>query len=372
VVGVTGQPERTTRRPRWPAAYRVALLAGASLALGACASSPSMLDPHAPQARTIARVWWFMLIVAAVVYVVVTGLVVMAILRRRRQDDEEAVETGTARALGMGPEQEAALSEDRRDPLGSGRRHDRHFLLLGGIVVPTLILIVLGVVTVVSTNSLQAKAAELHIDVVGEDWWWRIAYPDDSVETANEIHVPVGQRVDIQLTSDNVIHSLWVPQLNGKADVIPGQVNHLQFTAETAGSYRGQCAEFCGIEHAEMAFVVVAQSPADFTAWLAANRAPATAPTSPDAVTGAQILTTGPCAGCHTVKGTSAVGTLGPDLTHVASRSSLAAGTVPNTPAGLTGWLTHTQDLKPGAKMPQLDLTADQVQALVAYLETLR
>ena len=318
---------------------RLTLAATVTVVLSACAGSPSALDPHSPQARHISGLWWLMFTMAVVVYLVVSGLVIVAVVRRRR-----------------------AVSE----------RLSHRFIAYGGLVVPALILAVVAVYTVRTTNALGATSPTMQIDVIGEQWWWRVRYPALGVTTANEIHVPVHAVVDVALTSDNVIHSFWVPQLAGKTDLIPGQVNHLSFTAERAGTYRGQCAEFCGLEHARMAFQVVVDEPATFDQWVSAQRGTATAPGQTLAAQGEQIFVNGACAGCHTVAGTSAAGTLGPDLTHVGSRATLAADTLPNTPAEMTRWLAMTQQVKPGALMPQIDLTPDQVQALVAYLEGLK
>ena len=311
--------------------------------LSACSDAPSMLDPHAPEARHIADVWWLMFVLAAGVFVIVTAFVVWAIVHRRA---------------------------DTVTPSASERR-DRRFVLIGGLVVPSIVLAVVAVATVRTTNALQATGSGLQIHVSGVEWWWRVTYPDLGITTANEIHVPVGTQVDITLTSEDVIHSLWVPQLNGKADLIPGQSNHLSFTASSAGTYRGQCAEFCGLEHARMAFVVIAEPPDAFQAWAKAERADAVTPTGAQATAGEQVFVNGSCAGCHTVRGTTAVGVLGPDLTHVGSRQTIAALTLPNTTDGMRKWLSDTQGVKPGAHMPQIDLTPDEVSALVAYLEGL-
>ena len=310
-----------------------------------------MLDPQSPQARHISGLWWLMFAMAAVIYVVVIALVVVAMVRRRARNDQDPM--------------------PHVDDQANNERHDSRFLLYGGLVLPAIVLAVIGVQTVRVSESLGAAPAQVHITVEGEQWWWRIAYPDDGVVTANEIHVPVGEHVDISLRSDNVIHSLWVPQLNGKTDVVPGQTNHLAFTAEAAGTFRGQCAEFCGIEHAKMSFTVVAQEPDEYRAWLAANRAPAATLQTDEQRLGATIFQTQACAGCHTVSGTAANGTLGPDLSHVASRATIGADTLANTPSDMAHWLSATQQVKPGALMPQLDLTDDQIQALVAYLESL-
>ncbi|HEY1280940.1 MAG TPA: cytochrome c oxidase subunit II [Acidimicrobiales bacterium] len=318
---------------------RRAVLAAGLLLLAGCASAPSALDPQSPQARDIGGLWWLMFVLAVVVWLVVTSLIVFAVVRRRRGD--------------------------------SSGRHDQPFILIGGSIT-VMILAVVAVYTVRTTTALASRPAALTIHVAGEDWWWRVTYPSLGISTANEIHVPIDQTVNVTLTSDNVIHSFWVPQLAGKVDVIPGQTNHLSFLPERAGTYRGQCAEFCGIQHARMAFTVVVDTDATFRQWTAAQQATPAAPTESLAQAGQAAFENGPCAGCHTVAGTSATGTLGPNLTHVGSRATLAADTLPNTPAGMTRWLEHTQQVKPGALMPQLDLSTDEVRALVAYLEGLR
>jgi cytochrome c oxidase subunit 2 len=193
------------------------------------------------------------------------------------------------------------------------------------------------------------------------------------VATANEIHIPVGQTVDIALTSDNVIHSFWVPELAGKLDTIPGQVNHLRLKATRAGVYRGECAEFCGIQHANMNFSVIAQAPADFDLWLSRRTSGAgIAPSSDAAEAGELVFMREACAGCHTIRGTGAVGTVGPDLTDFGSRASIGSGTVPNTADNLARWITDSQTIKPGNLMPPLTLSPSDVNALVTYLEGLK
>jgi len=317
------------------------------LALTACGRSPSMLSPHSPEARRIASTWWLMFALAVAVYIVVAALIAIAVLRRGENVDDQ-----------------------RR------RRFENRFILIGGLVIPIAILGITAVATVVVANDLAPAAAatqpQVQITVKGEQWWWRIDYPHDGVVTANEVHVPVGRKVDITLVSDNVIHSLWVPELNGKADMIPGQVNHLRFTATKTGRFEGRCAEFCGIQHARMEFVVFVDSAQDYQDWLATNGSRTADATRAAAQRGEQLLVTSSCAGCHTVSGTPAQGVLGPDLTHIASRKTLGAGTIDNTPDGLAKWLDDTQSLKKGAHMPEVDLTAEQISDLVEYMKTLR
>ncbi|MGE0000047.1 MAG: cytochrome c oxidase subunit II [Ilumatobacteraceae bacterium] len=321
--------------------------AASALTLTACGDSPSMTTPRSPEARTIAQNWWLLFWLAFGVYIIVMGLVVAAMLRRRRLPEGERL-----------------------------RRVDNRFIVIGGLIVPVVILGITAVETVRVANKLAPASASadapVQIRVEGERWWWRVDYPDEGFATANEIHVPVDQPVDITLVSDNVIHSLWIPELNGKQDMIPGQVNHLRFTADTPGTYLGRCAEFCGIQHAHMEFVVVVDSLEDYEAWLDTNRADAAPPAGDEARQGKEIVETTSCAGCHSIRGTAADGDFGPDLTHVGSRTRLAAGAIDNTPDGMARWLDETQHLKEGALMPEIDLTDDQVAALVAYLEGLR
>ncbi|MGH7657441.1 MAG: cytochrome c oxidase subunit II, partial [Gemmatimonadales bacterium] len=190
--------------------------------------------------------------------------------------------------------------------------------------------------------------------------------------TANEIHVPVGRPVRVRLRTGDVIHSFWVPELAGKLDLIPGQENTMWFQADSAGIYHGQCAEYCGMQHAHMGIEVVAVSMEDFELWRAGQLAPAVEPDDRAAWLGKQVFQSAGCAGCHTVRGTDAQGVLGPDLTHVASRRTLAAGAIPNTRGWLAGWIVSAQSLKPGAHMPDVPLDSEELQAVLAYVENLR
>lgn len=318
--------------------------------LSSCGSgSPSVLDPHSPEAHKIARLFWLMLAMATFVYLAVVGLVLLALRKR-------------------GPSSEPGAPDDTPE----GRRKTNWFIVIGGLAVPIVVLSVVATATVGTTRALETESGVIHIQVDAEQFWWRLIYPDDHVVSANEIHIPVGRPVEVTLTSDNVIHSFWVPQLQGKKDTIPGQPNRLTFTAQAAGEYRGQCAEFCGIGHALMGFVVIAQSDTDYRQWLADNAATPAAPADPQAMKGQQVFVNGSCAGCHAIAGTTATATFGPDLSHFGSRRTIAALTLPNDPAHLARWLAHTQDVKPGALMPQIDLSADEIQQLVAYLEATR
>jgi len=201
-----------------------------------------------------------------------------------------------------------------------------------------------------------------------------VRYPDSQVVTANELHIPVGQRVDVKVTSADVIHSFWVPSLQAKMDLIPGRVNTTWIEADQAGEFRGQCAEYCGVQHAHMALIVVAEPPAQYQAWLAAQKQPAANPTDPEAQQGLQTFAQAGCINCHTIRlaGAGPGGTIGPDLTHVASRKTIAAGTLPNGRGQRAGWVMDAQAIKPGNKMPTMDLDPASLQAILALLDQLQ
>ena len=307
----------------------------------------SALHPAGPQAASISHLWWLMFWTCSVIYV---GVIVALF---------------------------AALRNSRRErPPSDERALTRSVMAASGLTVVILFgLLFASVATGRAVASLGAAEA-LVIDVTGNQWWWDVTYenptPSLRAKTANELHIPVGRQIRIQLKSNDVIHSFWVPNLHGKMDLIPGRQNVIWLQADRTGVFRGQCAEFCGLQHAKMAFTVVAESSDDFERWLAAQRQPAPPPSTPDQQRGRQIVERGPCAMCHTVAGTAAGGRTAPDLTHVATRSTIAAGTAPNTTGYLAGWIANPQHLKPGAKMPATGLSADELQAVLAYLETLR
>jgi len=243
------------------------------------------------------------------------------------------------------------------------------FILIAGLGVTAAILVGFFLLSVRSMASLAraGKTASLEISVTGHDWWWEARYPNGAV-TANEIHIPAGQRVRITLQSADVIHSLWVPQLAPKIDLIPGRNNEMWVRADKPGFYRGQCAEYCGLQHAHMIFFVVADPPDVFRTWMTAMAAPAPAPVDALAARGREIFLAQTCAGCHAIRGTAASGTLGPDLTHLATRGTFAAGTWPLTASNLTEWILDPQAMKPGVTMPPTALSPEEVRAVVAYL----
>jgi cytochrome c oxidase subunit 2 len=256
----------------------------------------------------------------------------------------------------------------------------RRWLLWGGIALPLVVLaIIFGdtIYTLANTEVPPVQAA-FQVHIVARRWWWQVSYPSQGITTANEIHVPVGVPVQIQLESVDVIHSFWVPQLAGKMDLIPSRVNNITLQSNQAGVYRGECAEFCGLQHAHMGFMVVAQSQADFNTWLAAQQKPAAQPTDPAAQQGQRVFLSAGCVFCHAVRGLddksidrSAID-LGPDLTHLSSRLTIAGASLEQNRGNLAGWVIDPQHVKPGALMPNQYLNSQDLQTLLAYLATLQ
>jgi cytochrome c oxidase subunit II len=246
------------------------------------------------------------------------------------------------------------------------------FIVVAGVVIPAVILAAVFVVSVRDQARLASdgNASTMTIQVLGHLWWWEARYPNGAV-TANEIHIPVGKKVRLELLTDDVIHSFWVPQLQAKTDLIKGRTNYMWLDADEPGRYRGQCAEFCGLEHAQMIFYVVADPPAAFDDWLA-NEASDEHDVDPDGFEGRAVFLDETCAGCHTVRGSEADGTIGPDLTHLAQRESIASGVLTNTRANLARWILHPQAVKPGTIMPPTSLDAGELDALLDYLQQLR
>jgi cytochrome c oxidase subunit 2 len=328
-----------------------------ALLLAGCGGIQSALDPAGPGAARIGAIWWLILIVCAAVYIVVMAVLLWAIARRRRR--------------GVGPGSTAVAPEPQRE-----RRMGQ---VVGVVVVLTAAILVAFVLASFQVGrALTARPAEpaVRIDVTAQRWWWDVRYqdpvPSNGFTTANEIHIPVGRPVELTLRSADVIHSLWVPNLHGKKDLIPGQINTLYLEADRPGVFRGQCAEFCGFQHAHMALYVVAEPEEEFARWQAQQRQPAPEPATDAQRRGREVFMASSCVLCHAISGTPAGGVTGPSLTHVASRLSLAAGTLPNTRAYLTSWVIDPQRHKPGNNMPPNPLRADDLQALLSYLETLR
>jgi cytochrome c oxidase subunit 2 len=222
------------------------------------------------------------------------------------------------------------------------------------------------------TSPPDPRSTAITIDVIGHQWWWEVRYPGSDAVTANEIHIPVDTRVNLVATTADVIHSFWVPALNRKIDMIPGRQNRILLYASRPGVYRGQCSQYCGLQHANMAMYVFAQRPAAYRSWLAGMASPASSSTTGAAQTGQRLFMSSQCASCHTIAGTQAQGTVGPNLSHLASRTTLAAVTIRNTPAELEAWIANPQAIKPGTRMPDLGLPRSEVAEIAAYLETLR
>lgn len=262
-----------------------------------------------------------------------------------------------------------ALTRDRE----AGGSHESRLILWGGVIVPAVVVSVVLAVTLVTMRNLPAEAEEdaLVIEVTGHQWWWEVYYPEYDIRSANEIRIPVDRQVELRLTSADVVHSFWVPALGGKLDLLPERVNHMILEASVPDVYRGVCAEFCGLQHAKMAFHVVATDEAAHREWVDASRAVPPAPSTPAAARGLEVFVDSGCQDCHRIEGTEASGMVGPDLTHIASRHSIAAGSLENTTENLAEWVTNPQSLKPGVEMPDTELTDEDVAALVAYLETL-
>lgn len=311
----------------------------------------SALDPASPGAASVGRLYDYFLVVSAVVWIVVVATTIWAV-RRRRADTLEITEAGDARA----------------------RR-----AVFTAATVTVAILFVTLVYDLAVGKPLATRpvtGSPISIKLTGHQWWWDVVYedsvPQQQVRTANEIHVPIGRPIIVKLRSTDVIHSFWIPNLVGKKDLIPGHHNEIWFTVSKPGVYRAPCAEFCGLQHAKMALNVVAEAPADFERWLAGQRAPGATPTDSTTSRGRFTFEAGSCAMCHNVTGTSASATVGPDLTHVGSRLSIAAGTLPNESQHLARWIVNPQVIKAGVLMPPNGLPSQDLVALVAYLRSLK
>ena len=335
-----------------PVRTRTALVPSATLPLAACAGRQSALDPHGLQSDQILHIVFIFLIVAAVVWIAVVIVLCVSMLRRKR-----------------GADQPLALHAPFEQ--ASGR-------IVSALGVVTLVIVLgLSIVSYAGQRTVFAKDEHaLTLKIIGHQWWWEVRYedprPDKSFVTANEIRIPTGRPVRVELESADVIHSFWVPNLTGKMDLITGQKNELQFTAKNAGVYRGQCAEFCGLQHAHMAFAVLALSPDEFGRWRDHENENASAPVDELSKQGEQLFRGRGCALCHNIRGTLAGGQLGPDLTHIGGRTTVAAGTLPMTPATLGAWIADPQHIKPGNYMPKMPLQSDELIAILHYLEQLK
>jgi cytochrome c oxidase subunit 2 len=304
----------------------------------------SALDPQSLQAAGVARLIWFMMAVCFAIWLLVVAATGFALWRR--QGDGE-------------------------------RRPSRRLnMLVGGAIAGTVVIIsIFTIASFMATRPLSASSDEaLEIRVRGYQWWWAVDYLDSDrgFTTANEIHLPVGRPAHIHLAAMDVIHSFWVPNLAGKQDLIPGRDNDIWITPAEPGSYRGQCAEFCGMQHAHMSLLVIVESPQDFERWRGDQMQMAQVAATAEQQSGQAALESGACAACHTIRGTTARGTTGPDLTHVASRKFIAAGALENTRGSVAAWLADPQTIKPGNNMPMVSLSPGELRAISAYLAGLQ
>lgn len=306
----------------------------------------SVLNAGTQQAAEILSSFYITLGVAAFIFAVVAGLVIFASVKFRYREG--------------GPEPKQFEENVKLEVIW--------------ITIPTLIVIGLFFVTVVVMSKVNPPVINHKPDlvVVAHQWWWELHYPQSGVTTANEVHLPVGSLQLIRLVSDDVIHDFWVPSLGKKVDIIPGHPNHLWLTIERAGIYLGTCDEYCGAEHAWMRIQVIAQPPKDFDAWLLQQKEPAVPPSSVPAMKGIEVFMEKNCINCHSINGLEDRGHVAPDLTHLASRETLASGVFANTPANLFKWLKNPQAIKPGCKMPDLHLSDEEVRNLTAYLGGLK
>lgn len=316
---------------------KAAVLGGLLLLLAGCNPIQSALHPAGTDASDVATLFWIMSAAGFVIWAIVIGIVIYAVLGKRRPRSEKFAD---------------------------------RFIFVGGVVFPTVTLAALLVVGLSLLPSWgEGDPPDLRVHVTAEQFWWRMGYelPDGGrVETANELHLPVGAVAEFELTSTDVIHSFWIPALGGKMDAIPGRTNRLRLEPTKAGVYRGVCAEFCGPSHALMAFPVVVHEAAAYADWLTAEARPANGD-------GSEAFIAAGCGACHTVRGVTEAGAVGPDLTHLASRSTIAAGVLPNTRENLEGWLMTPEHFKPDARMPSFATLGDaDIAAIVDYLVTLR
>jgi cytochrome c oxidase subunit 2 len=303
-----------------------------------------------PLSGEIARLFWVFVAIAAFVYVTVLGFLVFALRRRdgtRAPPPDSSAARNAVRAIGI------------------------------AVGVSAVILVVLALSDFFASRAIASTPKDpLRVRVTAHQWWWEIEYvdadPTRRVRTANELHLPVGRPVLLEMTADDVIHSFWAPELNGKKDLLPGYVTTLALTATRAGDYTGECAEFCGFQHANMRIDIVAHEPPDFARWVDAQLQPAAEPTAPELLRGRDVFLGSSCVLCHNITGTDSSAVTGPDLTHLASRRWIGAGTLPNDPARLAAWIQDPQSLKPGTHMPATQLEPAELTALTGYLASLQ
>jgi cytochrome c oxidase subunit 2 len=353
---------------RRPSAILVVVLTFLSIpAVALARDNHNMLHPYSPQARDVAHLWWIFFWILGSVYVLtMVGVIVaigISIARRNRSSQPEL------------PLRTYLFRPDAEQVREGGMRKS----VILATAVSAVVLLALMMTSFVKGNAetdFPIHSNPLIVDVTGHQWWWQFDYVDsiagNRVSTANELHVPIGRPIILRLKSTDVIHSFWVPNIHGKRDAIPGYTTTLWFSADKAGTYQGTCAEFCGYEHARMGFLLDAESPQQFAAWLEHAKTPAWEPTDSLAQRGKEVFLSMPCANCHTIGGTPAGGHVAPPLTHMASQSTLAAASIPNNTGYLTAWIVDPQSIKPGNHMPQNILSPQDLRALVHYLQGLK
>jgi cytochrome c oxidase subunit 2 len=323
------------------------ILAVAAIAAGSgCSGNQSALDAHGAPAISIEQLIIGIVAVCTVIWIMVMIVLGWALLRHARVD-------------------------------GANAQRQMTTAVSASVGATVIIIAALTIASFYTTRSIGSpENALLTITVKGEQWWWHVVYldadPTLSFQTANEIHIPVARDVRLQLESADVIHSFWVPSLAGKQDLVPGRSSSLLIRAERPGVYRGQCAEFCGLQHSHMAVMVIADEPAEYERWAALQRSGGAVPSNPEAAAGRAAFLAKACAACHTIRGTPANGTTGPDLTHVGSRRTIAAGLLETTRGSLAAWIADPQTLKPGNNMPLVPLTSAELRDISAYMDSLK
>ncbi len=339
------ESQEQTRRTRSTAARAALVAAGvaaAALILSGC-ESPSILRAEGSAGTEIVTLALWVFAILAGVLVTVWGILAYVILTGRRRREEDA-----------------------------SRNKGNLKIEIIWTAIPAVIVTVLFVLTVITTERINVPKSGADFTAIGRQWWWDFRYPDLGFNAPNEVYVPVDRQVDIRIESADVVHSFWVPQMGGKVDMIPGHINHIHFVPLTAGSYLGECAEFCGVQHGNMRFLFEVVSLEEYSEWVRRQQEPAAEPTSAAAVAGRGVTASVGCGSCHVIRGTTMSGTFGPDLTHFGSRQGIAAYTLPNTPENLLLWIQDPQGVKPESNMPNVPLPLQQQREIVAYLEELQ
>jgi cytochrome c oxidase subunit II len=343
-------------RQRWSTALRarrsafagLALVVGLALLASACSGSTpqTAFNPRSEYANEGLDLFVLIIWIGVIIGVIVEGVLIWAAIRYRRRPG------------------------DRLPPQIHGNTIVEVAWTTGPVIVVGYILFV--TLPVIFTTQAPAPSGSMDVEVIGHQFWWEFQYPEANIVTANELHLPVGRTANLILKSDDVIHSFWVPALGGKRDAFPAHTNYIWMTPNSTGEFPGQCYQLCGYSHGNMRERAIIQSPADFQAWLTAQQAPAVTPTDPTAAEGAQLFQTRGCTACHTISGTPAAGKVGPNLTHFASRGTMAGSILDNTPDNIRKWLKDPPAEKPGSIMPNLGLNDHELDVLVAYLQSLK